>query len=72
MILKDIVLQTTLELLIPFDEYEYCLESICSKDDDHSLFNEEYCEEIEFDNDKCASRIKEIESLDTHLPWIPE
>ena len=53
----------------PFDEYEYCLESICSKGSDHSLFNEEYCEEVEFDNDKCVSRMKEIES---HLPWIPE
>ena len=50
----------------PFNQYEYCSMSICSKDIDHSLFNEEYCEEVEFDNDECVSRIKELES-----PYLP-
>jgi len=54
----------------PFNEYEYCSVSICSKDVDHSLFNDEYCEEVEFDNDKCESRIEELQF--PHLPWIPE
>jgi len=54
----------------PLNQYEFCSESICSQGNDHSLFNDEYCEEVEFDNDECASRIKELESA--HLPWIPE